>query len=216
MSRTPIRDRPLRQPLIRHSRHPFVIPAPPFVIPAKSLPRTPIRGRNPGGVGRGKTTRRWKKPTHRPTFILLCGLRTTTVTPASIPFTRIAMKSIRFRRRRSVHTKEVRHLAQTRYSQPTPLLYVRPAGVVRVSQRYPKKNRLHTDLKRAGQLSDHSRRRHRDNRPARRSTFRQAEPRRCLGSGFFRPTEQEKTGLSSKGARRSFLPDQAARPRNNC
>ena len=28
MSRTPIRDRALRQPLIRHSRHPFVIPAP--------------------------------------------------------------------------------------------------------------------------------------------------------------------------------------------
>ena len=28
MSRTPIRDRPLRQPLIRHSRHPFVNPAP--------------------------------------------------------------------------------------------------------------------------------------------------------------------------------------------
>ena len=28
MSRTPIRDRPLRQPLIRHSRHPFANPAP--------------------------------------------------------------------------------------------------------------------------------------------------------------------------------------------
>ena len=28
MSRTPIRDRPLRQPLIRHLRHPFVNPAP--------------------------------------------------------------------------------------------------------------------------------------------------------------------------------------------
>ena len=28
MSRTPIRDRPLRQPLIRHSRHPLVNPAP--------------------------------------------------------------------------------------------------------------------------------------------------------------------------------------------
>ncbi len=41
--------------------------------------RPPIRhsgeGRNPGGVGRGKTTGRWKKPTHRPTFILLFGLR---------------------------------------------------------------------------------------------------------------------------------------------
>ena len=41
--------------------------------------RPPIRhsgeGRNPGGVGRGKTTRRWKKPTHRPIFIPLCGLR---------------------------------------------------------------------------------------------------------------------------------------------
>ena len=36
MSRTPIRDRPHQQPLIRHSRHPFANPAPPFVIPAKA------------------------------------------------------------------------------------------------------------------------------------------------------------------------------------
>ena len=36
MSRTPIRDNPVRQPLIGHSRHPFVIPAPQFVIPAKA------------------------------------------------------------------------------------------------------------------------------------------------------------------------------------
>ena len=57
MSRTPIRDRPLQQPLIGHSRHPLVIPAPQFVIPAiKSMPRTPIRGRNPEGWGEGKTT----------------------------------------------------------------------------------------------------------------------------------------------------------------
>ena len=38
--------------------------------------RPPIRhsgeGRNPGGVGRGKATRRWKKPTRRPTFIPWC------------------------------------------------------------------------------------------------------------------------------------------------
>ena len=63
MSRTPIRDRPLQQPLIRHSRHPFVNPAPRLVIPAKagiqrgggrqdrrqssyeSMSRTPIRDR---------------------------------------------------------------------------------------------------------------------------------------------------------------------------
>ena len=38
MSRTPIRDRPLQQPLIGHSRHPLVIPAPQFVIPAKACP----------------------------------------------------------------------------------------------------------------------------------------------------------------------------------
>ena len=37
MSRTPIRDRPLQQPLIGHSRHPLVIPAP-HVIPAKAYP----------------------------------------------------------------------------------------------------------------------------------------------------------------------------------
>ena len=36
MSRTPIRDRPLQQPLIGHSRHPLVIPAPQFVIPANA------------------------------------------------------------------------------------------------------------------------------------------------------------------------------------
>ena len=54
MSRTPIRDRLLQQPLIGHSRHPFVIPAPRFVIPdIKSMPRTPIRGRNPEGWGEG-------------------------------------------------------------------------------------------------------------------------------------------------------------------
>ena len=34
MYRTPIRDRPLQQPLIGHSRHPLVILAPQFVIPA--------------------------------------------------------------------------------------------------------------------------------------------------------------------------------------
>ncbi len=39
-------------------------------------------GRNPGGEGRSKPTRRWKKPTHRPTFILLCALRKTMVIPA--------------------------------------------------------------------------------------------------------------------------------------
>ena len=54
MSRTPIRDRPLRQTLIGRSRHPFVYPAPHFVIPAKSRPRTPIRGRNPEGRGKAR------------------------------------------------------------------------------------------------------------------------------------------------------------------
>ena len=44
MSRTPIRDRPLRQPLIRHSRHPFVNPA-----PQSSFRRRP----ESRGVGRG-------------------------------------------------------------------------------------------------------------------------------------------------------------------
>ena len=46
------------------------------------MPRTPIRGRNPEGVGRGKATRRWKKLTRRPIFILLCGLRKAMVIPA--------------------------------------------------------------------------------------------------------------------------------------
>ncbi len=38
---------------------------------------------NPEGVGRGKTTRRWKKPTRHPAiFIPLCGLRKPMVIPA--------------------------------------------------------------------------------------------------------------------------------------
>ena len=55
------------------------------------MPRTLIRGRNPEGVGRGKTTRRWKKPTRHPIFILLCGLRRAMVIPAvkSMPRTPI-------------------------------------------------------------------------------------------------------------------------------
>ena len=35
MSRTPIRDRPLRRPLVRDSRHPFVIPAPHSSFPRR-------------------------------------------------------------------------------------------------------------------------------------------------------------------------------------
>ncbi len=55
----------------------------------------PIRhsgeGRNPEGVGRGKTTRRWKKRTRHPIFILSCGLRKAMVIPAikSMPRTPI-------------------------------------------------------------------------------------------------------------------------------
>ena len=45
MSPTPIRDRLLQQPLIGHSQHPLVIPAPQFVIPANAGIQT--------GVGRG-------------------------------------------------------------------------------------------------------------------------------------------------------------------
>ena len=48
--------------------------------------RPPIRhsgeGRNPEGAGRGKATRRWKKLTRRPIFILLCGPRKAMVIPA--------------------------------------------------------------------------------------------------------------------------------------
>ena len=57
--------------------------------------RPPIRhsgeGRNPEGVGRGKTTRRWRKPARHPIFILLCGLREAMVIPAikSMPRTPI-------------------------------------------------------------------------------------------------------------------------------
>ena len=54
MSRTTIRDRPLRQPLIRHSRRPFVNPA-----PQSSFRRRPeTRGRGAGGnVARGLVPR---------------------------------------------------------------------------------------------------------------------------------------------------------------
>ncbi len=65
------------------SRHPFVNPAPQSSFRrSEGMPRTPIRGRNPEGVGRGKATRRWKKLTRRPIFILLCGLRKAMVIPA--------------------------------------------------------------------------------------------------------------------------------------
>ena len=47
MSRTTIRDRPLRRPLIHHSRHPFVNPA-----PQSSFRRRP----ESRGVGEGQTT----------------------------------------------------------------------------------------------------------------------------------------------------------------
>ncbi len=71
------------------SRHPFAIRGIPSPI------RPPIRhsgeGRNPEGVGRGKTTRRWKKRTRHPIFILSCGLRKAMVIPAikSMPRTPI-------------------------------------------------------------------------------------------------------------------------------
>ena len=80
LSRATLRDRPLQHPLIGHSRHPFVIPAPHFVTPAPhfvtpaphSSFRPPIRhsgeGRNPEGVGRDKTTNRWKKTDTSPHF----------------------------------------------------------------------------------------------------------------------------------------------------
>ena len=45
----------LRSGIDRSSSLSLVIPAPQFVIPAiKSMPRTPIRGRNPERVGRGE------------------------------------------------------------------------------------------------------------------------------------------------------------------
>ena len=61
MSRTPIRDRPFRQPPIRHSSESW----------------------NPEGVGMGKITWRWKKPARHPIFILLCGPLRSMVIPAS-------------------------------------------------------------------------------------------------------------------------------------
>ena len=61
MSRTTIRDRPLRQPLIRHLRHPFVIPAPhsSFRRRACPVPRTgpESRGWGEGIVARGLVPR---------------------------------------------------------------------------------------------------------------------------------------------------------------
>ena len=63
----------LRSGIDRSGSHSFAIRGIPSSI------RPPIRhsgeGRNPEGVGRGKATRRWKKLTRRPIFILLCGLR---------------------------------------------------------------------------------------------------------------------------------------------
>ena len=57
-SRTPIRDRPLRQPLIRHSRHPFASIRPPI--------RHSGEGRNPEGKGGINHTQ--TPPTTKPRF----------------------------------------------------------------------------------------------------------------------------------------------------
>ena len=58
--------------------------------------RPPIRhsgeGRNPEGVGRGKATRRWKKLTRRPIFILLCGPRKAMVIPAIKSMSRTSIR----------------------------------------------------------------------------------------------------------------------------
>ncbi len=148
MSRTPIRDRPLRQPLIRHSRHPFVNPAPHSSFRRRACPvprygagiqegwggvRLPDGGKNrpiaPLSSSYSAFARPWRfrrskacpvprygagiqgvwrgavalglvpsfgRTARRPTvFILLCGLRKATVTPASLHSPE-SMKSIRF------------------------------------------------------------------------------------------------------------------------
>ena len=72
MSRTPIRDRPLRQPLIGHSRHPFVIPAPHFVIPAPHFvipAKAGIQKGRPGGCDSPSNT-----PTNLPTQFSYLGV----------------------------------------------------------------------------------------------------------------------------------------------
>ena len=56
---TTIRDRPLRQHLIRHSRYPFVIPAPRFVIPAKA------------GIQRGGVAPTTPKHFQRPSLVFI-------------------------------------------------------------------------------------------------------------------------------------------------
>ena len=56
MSRTPIRDRPLRQPLIGHSRHPFVIPGPRFVNAMKITSRLVVPAPNSSFPRRREST----------------------------------------------------------------------------------------------------------------------------------------------------------------
>ena len=100
MSRTPIRDRPLQQPLIGHSRHPFVNPAPHSSFrqsKACPVPRygTGIQkgGReatsSPSGRGLGEgephstgASSHPRIPDTPAIFILLCGLRKAMVIPA--------------------------------------------------------------------------------------------------------------------------------------
>ena len=70
----------LRSGIDRSGSHSFAIRG----IPSSIRPpnRHSGEGRNPEGVGRGKTTRRWKKPARHPIFILLCGPLRSMVIPA--------------------------------------------------------------------------------------------------------------------------------------
>ena len=60
----------------------------------KCMSRTPIRRRNPEGVGRGKTTRRYREPTRDPINILLCDLGATMAILAIDPVRALRLRQL--------------------------------------------------------------------------------------------------------------------------
>ena len=70
------RSRTLHRPAYHHF-HPLMRPSQDHGDSGESTSRTPIRGRNPEGEGKGKTAKRRARTWQPGIFILLCGLRKT-------------------------------------------------------------------------------------------------------------------------------------------
>ncbi len=196
---------------------------PPIRHSGEGLPRTPIRGRNPGGVERavalglvpslGRTARSHKL--HRPAshrFHPLMRPSQGHGDSRQPSFTRID-EIYQFCRQRRVHgggpaprSSSIQparaialHLADSHHR----CLPTIPEAVLASYRPRARRSAL-----------DHSRRRHRDNRPARRSILGRP-PRRCEDRASSDPPSRRRPDSPAK-ERTEFLARQAARPRNNC